>query len=177
MKFQRLSIAMIATAAGLSASAGAYAAMDIFVKFAGIDGETADKQHQAESEVFSVSWGAASTANGKKGCVQDMSLTKKFDKASAQLITKAATGATIPTATLSMRKAGESPVDFLKITMTNVKVSSYAAAGSSSYADAPTESVSLSFETMSGEYKSQMRDGTLDAGIPWVIGPNGAKCQ
>jgi type VI secretion system secreted protein Hcp len=176
MKFQRLSIAMIATAAGLSASAGANAAVDIFLQIDGIQGESADAKFKGASEVLAWSWGEVSSANGKKGCIEDMHITKVVDKASPALITNASTGAPASKAVLSMRKAGDSQGTFLIITMNGVRVSSYQISGSSG-AGAPFESLSLSFETMSGEYRAQKPDGSLDAGIPWNIGPNGGKCQ
>ena len=176
MKFQRLSVAMIATAAGLSASAGANAAVDIFLQIDGIQGESADAKFKGASEVLAWSWVEVSTANGKKGCIEDMHITKFVDKASPALITNASTGALASKAVLSVRKAGEGPVTFLIITMNGVRVSSYQVAGSSG-AGTVAENLALSFETMSGEYRAQKPDGSLDAGIPWNIGPNGAKCQ
>jgi len=176
MQIKPVRIALIASAAavGLSASAGAFAAVDVFIKFAGIEGESSHQDHKGSSDVIAFSWGAASTANGKKGCISDLVLTKNFDKASPQLITNAATGATIPTAELFMRKAGEGQKDFLKITMTNVKVSSYHA--SNGYSDT-IDQVSLSFETMSGSYKAQDDKGGLGGETLWSIGPNPGKCQ
>jgi len=175
MQIEPVRIALIASAAavGLSASAGAFAAVDMYIKFAGIEGESSHSDHKGESEVLSVSWGAASTVNGKKGCISDLSLNKYFDKASPHLITNAATGAAIPTATLTMRKAGEGQRDFFKITMTNVKVSSYHAAGGG---EAPMESLSLSFDVMNGGYKPQDDRGGLGGEVVWSIGPNPGKC-
>jgi type VI secretion system secreted protein Hcp len=176
MKFQRLSIAMIAAAAGISSSASAYAAVDMFLRIDGISGESQSKDHKGESDVLALAWGAASTPNGKKGCVQDVNITKYVDSASPQLITNAATAAPVAKAVLSMRKSGEGQRDFLTITMTNVKVSSYQAAASSGGASL-VENLSLTFDTMEGDYKPQDDKGGLGGSIPWSIGPNPGKCS
>jgi type VI secretion system secreted protein Hcp len=175
MRYARHGIALIATVAGLFGSSGALAAVDTFLKIDGIQGESIAKGFEGASDVFSWSWGAASTPDGKKGCIQEMDVTKSVDSASPALITNAATGAVAPKAVLTMRKPGEGGGNFLIITMTNVRVSSYQIAASSG-AGSLAESVSLNFEIMSGVYRKQKEDGSFDAGTPWNIGPNSGKC-
>jgi type VI secretion system secreted protein Hcp len=175
MKLQRLSIAVIAAAAGMSASSSANAAVDMFLKIDGINGESADAKHKGDSDVLSFSWGAASTANGKKGCIQDLSITKFVDSASPQLITNAATATPAANAVLTVRKAGGQPIEFFVVTMSNVKVASYALAASN-IQDRLVESVSLTFDIMDGAYRVQDEKGGFGASIPWSVGPNPARC-
>ena len=81
------------------------------------------------------SWGIANSGNaqigggagaGKASC-HDLSLTKYVDKASPKLMLNCAKGTHIPKATLFVRKAGDKPLEYIKITMTEVLVSSVSA--------------------------------------------------
>lgn len=167
-----------AVALGLFGAAGAGAATDTFIKFDGIQGESTTKGQEGSSEVLSWAWGTSSTANGKKGCVEDMHFTKALDSASPPLITNAGAAAVIPKAVLRVQRSngGAAPSDYLVITMSNVKVSSYQVGGNSSSGAALYESISLSFDLMDGSYKKQNSDGSAGAATPWTIGPNSGKC-
>jgi type VI secretion system secreted protein Hcp len=179
MQIKPVRIALIASAAavGLSASAGAFAAVDMFLKLDGISGESTNDKHKGESEVLSWSWGASGKENGKKGCVQEMNVTKVVDSASPPLITNAGAGGIVsPKAVLKVQKSGGDRQEFFIVTMTNVRVASYATAASSG-SDNLVENVAFSFDQIDGEYKKQKPDGSLDAGIPWNVGPAGGKCQ
>ena len=66
--------------------------------------------------------------------------------------------------------------EFLKLTMKNVTVVSFQIGGSAG-ADLPTESVTLHFESMKGEYRKQKPDGTLDSPITWDITGGNRGCQ
>lgn len=157
-----------AVAASLALAAqGAHAAVDYFLKIDGIPGESTDDKHKGEIEIESWSWGVTQTGSGATGaasrsatrpCVQSINFTKHIDKSSPRLMADAVTGMTIPTATLVGRKAGENPVEFLKVELKTVLVSSYSMGGSSS--DIPLDQFSLNFANMSVEYKAQKPDGT-----------------
>ena len=60
--------------------------------------------------------------------------------------------------------------------MKNVTVVSFQLSGSDGSA-LPTESVSLHFESMQGEYRRQKPDGTLEPPITWDITGGNAACQ
>jgi type VI secretion system secreted protein Hcp len=156
------------------ASATATAAIDMFIKIDGIEGESTDARNRGASDVLAWSWGLGQSAITKKPCIQSISLTKYFDSASPKLIASAANGTSAPQAVLKLRKAGEQPLDYLVITMSNVQVSSFSTGGSGGE-DRITENVTLSFDSMDGAYKKQNADGTLGTAIPWNIGAGG-KC-
>ena len=105
--------------------------------------------------------------------VQDMSFTHWFDKASANLMLYCANGKHIPKATLVVRKAGENPLEYIKITMTDVLVTSVSTGGSGGE-DRLTENVSLNFAKVKVEYQEQAKDGTGQAGpeFGWNIEEN-----
>ncbi|HEX8789705.1 MAG TPA: type VI secretion system tube protein Hcp [Polyangiaceae bacterium] len=158
-------------------------AVDMFLKIAGIDGEAQDKGHAKEIDILAWSWGASQSgtthvgAGGGSGkvAVQDLSFTHYFDKASPNLWAKCATGAHLASATLTVRKAGGSPLEYIKIEMTEVMVTSVSTGGSGGE-DRLTENVTLNFAKFKLTYTPQKADGTKDAEIPttWNIATNTA---
>jgi len=139
------------------------AAVDYFLKISGIPGESKDSQHKDEIDIESWSFGVSNTTGGSaasrtKPCVSGINFTKLLDKASPPLMAKAVSGIPIPTAVLTGRTAGERPVEFLRIELQNVLVSSYSSGGSE--ASLPMESLSLNFERLKIEYKPQDPDGS-----------------
>src|SRR5215813_15414211 len=103
-------------------------AVDMFLKFEGdkFKGESRDKTHVAEIDILAWSWGMSNSgtahmgggAGAGKANVQDVSVTKYVDASSAALLLSCATGEHITTATLVVRKAGTSPLEYIKLTMT-----------------------------------------------------------
>ena len=120
------------------------ALFDAFLKLDGIKGESADSKHKGEIDIMSFSWGMSQTgvsATGGGGGagkvhVHDLVITKKTDASSPLLFLNCANGAHIKEATLVVRKAGGTQLEYLKIKLTDVLVSSYKPAGSTLPADA-----------------------------------------
>jgi type VI secretion system secreted protein Hcp len=147
-------------------------AFDAFLKIDGIKGESTDDKHKDEIEIESFSWGATQSGTlafgggGGAGKVQfsGFNFTTKMTKASPMLFLKCATGEHIKEAILSGRKAGGTQQDFLKITLSDVLVSSYQTGGSGG-SDLPMEQVSINFAKIEFEYKPQKPDGSLDAAV------------
>jgi len=125
-----------------------------------IKGESTDKEHKDQIDVLAWSWGMANSGTthvGGAGGVrlasfQDLSLTKYVDKASPALMQKCANGGHLTTATLIVRKAGASPVEYIKIKLEEVLVSGVATGGSGGE-DRLTENVSLNFGKVSLTYR------------------------
>src|SRR5438094_711398 len=112
------------------------ALVDYFLKIDGISGESTDDKHKGEIEVASFSWGVRQTtaratggAGAGKATFQDFQFTKVSDKASPALFQKCATGEHIKQAVLTARKAGETQQEFLKVTLSDLLVSSYQSGG------------------------------------------------
>ena len=128
-------------------------AVDMFLKLTGIQGESKDHKHKDEIELLSFSWGVSNSlrncgsATGGGGAgkvtVSDLSFMHKLDSASPQLMEHCVTGKHIEEGTITVRKAGEKPVEYLKIKLTDVLVSS-AQSGAGGATD-PVESVTLNF--------------------------------
>src|SRR5262245_24784756 len=109
------------------------ALFDAFLKIDGIEGESADAKHKGEIDVSSFSFGANQTgtfATGGGGgagkvSIHDIQVTHKLSKASPKLMEACCTGQHIKKAVLVCRKAGGDQQEFLKITMSDVLVSSW----------------------------------------------------
>jgi len=146
-------------------------ASDYFLKIDGIKGESPDAKHKDEIQILSFSWGATQSgtfaAGGGGGAgkvsMQDVHFVMAMNKASALLLQSCATGAHIKEANITCRKAGGTQVEYLKIKLSDVLVSSYQTGGSSSSPDAyPTDQFSLNFAKINFEYADQKADGTLN---------------
>lgn len=156
-------------------------AVDIFIKLDGIDGEAQDSAHAGEIDVLAWSWGASQSgtthmglgSGGGKANVQDMSFTKIIDSATHTLWQRVFDGGHIAEGTLSVRKAGGTPLDYLIIKMTDVIVSSVSTGGSGGE-DTLTENVTLNFAKVELDYVPQKKDGTGDAAkkAGWDIAKN-----
>lgn len=170
----------VTVAVGLLVPTSAMAAVDMFLKMTGVTGESVDEWHRGEMDVLAWSWGAsngsARTAKGAlpAACVQDLSFTKYIDSATGQLIMNGATGAVSAEAVLTVRKAGDSPFEYLVLRMTNVVVTSFNTGGSGGE-DRLTEQVTLRFQSLRGEYRRMKADGTADRPVVFDIG--GGNCR
>jgi type VI secretion system secreted protein Hcp len=137
-------------------------AVDIFMKIDGIDGESQDAKHASEIEVLSFNWGATQDSSMHVGTgggagkvsVDDLTFVHNVDKGSPILAQHCMSGKHLPKAVLTVRKAGENPLDYYKITMTDVLVSSVSVGGSNDKGKV--------------EYQPQGKDGSASGGV--VVG-------
>ncbi len=149
------------------------AVTEYFVKIKGIEGESSDKDHKGEIDVQSWSWGETQSGTHSSGggggagrvSMQDFHFTMKVNKATPKLMLACATGEHIPEAILTCRKAGGKQEAYLKVTMSDLLVSSYQTGGAASSDIIPTDQISLNFAKIEFEYKEQKQDGTLGGAI------------
>ena len=142
-------------------------AADMFLKLDGIQGESQDKTHKNEIELLTYQFGVhqqgtmvAGTGGGAgKATFEDLHFTKRVDKSSPNLFVAAASGSHIATAIVTVRKAGGDQVEYLKITMNDVIISSFNSSGHEG--DVPLESITFNFTKVKKEYSPQNPDGTL----------------
>ena len=156
-------------------------AVDMFLKLDDVKGESKDSKHKDEVDVLAWSWGMSQSGTTHMGGgggagkvnVQDLSLTKYVDKSSPNLIMATCNGKHYKEALLTVRKAGEKPLEYIKVTMKEVLVSSVSTGGSGGE-DRLTENVTLNFGWFKVEYTPQKADGTCDAAIEavWNIAEN-----
>ncbi|MEO6786140.1 MAG: type VI secretion system tube protein Hcp [Chthoniobacteraceae bacterium] len=156
-------------------------AVDMFMKIGDVKGESKDKKHSKSIDVLAWSWGVSNSGNAQVGGgagagkvnVQDLSFTKYVDSSSCPLFLAASNGKHYKEALLTVRKAGEHPVEYLKIKMEEVLITSLSTGGSGGE-DRLTENVSLNFAKVSVDYTPQKDDGSADTTIPysWDIAAN-----
>jgi len=149
------------------------AAVDYFIKFDGIKGESADAKHKDEIDVESWSWGethaggAPSGGGGGAGKVsmQDFHFAMRLNRASPGLMKACATGQHIKMATLSGRKAGKGQQEYLTFKFHDVLVSSVQTGGFEDTDVVPTDQVSFNFAKIEVEYKPEKADGSLGLAV------------
>ena len=143
-------------------------AFDIFAKLGDIKGESLDAKHKDEIEVLSYSWGLSNSApavpggggGAGKATFQNISIVHHVDKASPSLLQACATGLHLKEATITHRKAGKTPQEYLIVKMNDVLVTGVAHAGPN---DQPlSETVTLSFAKVDFDYRAQKPDGSSD---------------
>lgn len=162
MKTRFLILAVLLVCAPIQAAVDAFLALD------GVPGESVDAQFPNQIEIESWSWGVTGApvvvggGGTGKATFQDIHFSKHIDKSSPVLMLACASGRHYPTATISVRKAGgDKPQVYLKITLSDVLVSSYSIGGSSASAEAPTEQISFTYGKIKVEYTPQSTDGSL----------------
>lgn len=156
-------------------------AVDMFIKFGDIKGEALDHKHKDEIDVLAWSWGMSQSGTTHMGggggsgkvSVQDMSFTHYIDSASTKLLLACCNGKHYDKVNLTVRKAGEKPVEYVKVSMEEVLVTSVSTGGSGGE-DRLTENVTLNFAKVKVEYTPQDTTGaagaTMDMG--WNIQEN-----
>jgi type VI secretion system secreted protein Hcp len=141
-------------------------AVDMFMKITDINGESKGKDHEKEIDVLAWSWGMSQSGTMHQGggggagkvSVQDLSFTKYFDASSATLMVACCNGKHIGEAVLTIQKAGEKVLPYIKITLTNLLIASVSTGGSGGE-DRLTENVTLNFEKVKVEYDTQSETG------------------
>ncbi|GGD91758.1 Hcp family type VI secretion system effector [Caballeronia grimmiae] len=131
---------------------------DMFIKIDGIAGESQDLTHPGEIEVSSWEWKISAPATSGSGggagkaTASDFSFAHQIDRSSPNLMRFCLEGRRISKAVFSMRKAGGVPLDFCKITMSDVVVTKCHPSAIGSLND---EHVTLSFTKVKQEYVLQ----------------------
>jgi type VI secretion system secreted protein Hcp len=146
------------------------AAVDYFLKIDGIQGESQDKTHKGDIEIGSFSWGETNTGTARAGggmgagkvAMQDFHFVMGVNKSSPKLLLACANGEHIKSAILVCRKAGKEQQEYLKITFTDLLISSFQTGGTEIM---PTDQISFNYSKIEYEYKEQKADGTLSGAI------------
>lgn len=139
----------------------------MFLKVAGVTGEASDADHRGEIDVTSWSWGlqaSVSAANGLpqgKGSMAELHVVKRVDQSSPTLMSLLRSHAKIKQARLSVRKAGTKPLEYFRIDLENVRLTSLQA---SSEGDELVERITLSFQKVRVSYTPQDASGSRGGG-------------
>lgn len=157
-------------------------AVDMFIKIGDISGESTDSKHKGSIDVLAWSWGMSQSGTTHMGggggagkvSVQDISLTKYVDASTNALILACCNGTHYDQALLTVRKAGGEPLEYIKITMKEVIISSLSTGGSGGE-DRLTENLTLNFAEFKFEYQEQDEKGKPKGGAKeaaWNIAEN-----
>lgn len=149
-------------------------AVDMFIKIDALKGESKDKTHAGEIDVLAWSWGLSNSGTfhmgggggSGKASIQDLSFTKYVDSSSADLQLACATGKHFKTAKLVVRKAGDTPLEYIIIELTEFLVTSVSTGGSGGE-DRLTENVTLNFEQVHFTYWTQDDKGGKGKSSEW----------
>jgi len=156
-------------------------AVDMFLKIEGVDGESEDSKHKNEIDVLAWSWGMSQSGSfhvgggggAGKANFQDLSVTKYIDKGSPVLMQACASGKHFAKALLTIRKAGETPVEYLKVEMKKCMITSVSTGGSGGE-DKLTENVTINFAEYKATYTPQNEKGAALGPVEngWNIAKN-----
>ncbi len=156
-------------------------AVDMFLSLEGIKGESVDSVHKETIDLLAWSWGMSQSGTTHQGAgggagkanFQDISFTKYVDKSSPDLMYACASGKHIAKAKLTVRKAGEKPLEYMVFELEDIIVSSVSTGGSGGE-ERLTENCTLNFATVKFEYATQDKKGAKDkiGSFGWKIAEN-----
>jgi type VI secretion system secreted protein Hcp len=135
--------------------------MALFIKFDGVDGEAQDKDHKSWSDILAFSWGIHKAGAGATGqtrrrgvaTVEDVVVTKEYDKSSVKLAESVLSGKIFPKVEIhNTATFGDARATFLKYELKNVMVSSHNVSAAGGGDAVPTETLSLNFEEVKQTY-------------------------
>jgi type VI secretion system secreted protein Hcp len=161
-------------------------AVDIFLHLSnGIKGESRDSKYANEIDVLAWNWGLSQSGTthmgggggGGKVNVNDIHVTKYVDLATHDLIKRCCSGEHIADGKLIVRKSGgATPVEYLKIEMKEIMITSYSTGGSKDGLDRIQESLTLNFAKFQVFYVTQTEAGAEGPGgdAGWDIAKNEA---
>lgn len=146
-------------------------AVDAFIKIDGVKGESVAKGHEGEIDILSWSWGMSQSGTTHIGTgggagkvnVQDISFTHYVDAATPNLIKACCNGKHFGGAKLVIRKAGENPLEYVIIDLTDILITSVSAGGSGGE-ERLTETVTLNFGRFKYSYQPQDKTGAAKGG-------------
>jgi type VI secretion system secreted protein Hcp len=131
-----------------------------------IKGEANDQTHKGEIEVLSWSWGIQARSSLGQGAatgkasMHDLKVVKRVDSASTALMSALRSNEEVKKAVLTLRKAGTTPLEFLKITIEQGRVTSLTIqAGDATNSAEVLEHVTFSFNKITVDYVPQGKDG------------------
>lgn len=137
-------------------------AVDQFLKIGALKGESEDSKYGGWIDVLAWSFGVSQSATmhggggggGGKANVENLNITKYIDSCTTNLFANCFSGKHFPDAHLIVRKAGDEPLEYMKIDMTEVIISNISTGGSGGE-DRLTENISLNFKTVKIIYTEQ----------------------
>ena len=152
-------------------------AVDMFLEIKECPGESTKKGHEGQIDITSFTFGAVQSGSFARGGAgggagkaefQDISIVKEVDKSSPKLFQACAAGTHFQKATIYVRKAGDKPLEYYKVELSDLIVSSVQNSGSSG-GDTVMESITFNTAKINFTYVEQDAKGgagkTVTAGF------------
>ncbi len=142
-------------------------AQDMFIKFDGIEGEAHDDFHGNEIQVLAWHWDVSQNSSmhsgsgggSGKATVSDFYFEHYCDKSTPNLTKYCLNGKHIRNVQFVIRKAGGTPLEYLKMSFSDVIITSVDISGSLTDEEHPLEAVRFSFSAVCQDYVLQNRAG------------------
>jgi type VI secretion system secreted protein Hcp len=138
-------------------------ATDIFLKLGSISGDSLDEKHKGEIEVYSFSWGESADvlppAGSGRASAGALQLSTLAGSASVPIFLACARADLIAGATLTVRRAGGSQMEYLHIALGPLHVANYQVSSAHGQ-DAASESFALVAGRFTITYTPQHPDGS-----------------
>lgn len=139
----------------------------MFLKMQGVTGEAGDSEHKGEIDVVSWSWGMQASTSvatgqaGSKATISELQIVKRVDQSSPTLMSFLRAHKLVTQAQLTVRKAGKAPLEYFKIELENVRVTSLRTESNGSEL---VEHLSLGFSKVKVSYIPQDATGARGGG-------------
>jgi type VI secretion system secreted protein Hcp len=141
--------------------------VDMFMKVEGASGESKDSNHTSWTDIDSFTWGAIQPHSMNSGggagvgkvAFQDLNVVAKIDKCYPAVLKHCATGKHLGKVEISLCKAGGSQIEYGKIELTDVLVTSVTVSGTSS-----GESTVVNYSFQASKVKTQYWEQTNQGG-------------
>ena len=154
--------------------------MAIFAKYDGVDGESADANHDKWIDVLSIDWGSHKPGGGATGqsrrrggvIVEDMRLTMEYEKSTIKLLEKLNKGKVIPKLEIEQTATyGGSRATYLKYELTNVQITSFDVNASGNDESPPMVTIANNFEKYKVTYTEYDSEGNKggNAETTWKV--------
>jgi type VI secretion system secreted protein Hcp len=143
-------------------------AASIILDIPSIPGESNDAKYAGKIEIDSFDFGQTQTGSSAFGSatgagrvhMNDFSFTKHADKSSPKLMEKCASGEHIPSATLILRRSGDTGgdlVEYFRAEFSDLMVSSYQTSGADGDSGLPVEQIAFNFAAIKVTYSIQKK--------------------
>ncbi|MEI2415191.1 type VI secretion system tube protein Hcp [Orrella sp. JC864] len=156
-------------------------AVDMYMKIDGANGESKDANHKDWTDIQSFSWGATQPGNMAMGggggtgkaSFNDLHVVARIDKAAPAVMKHCASGKHLSRVELSVCKAGGSQIEYTKITLEEVLVTSVQLTG-----EHESEAVLVNYAFQAARIKQQYWEQTDKGGkgaeslVAWDIKQN-----
>jgi len=146
-------------------------AVDMYLKLDDLKGEAKGVGHKDEIDILSWSWIAAQQGTGAQGGgsgtgqveTLDVEVRKWVDRSSPTLYSYCCKGTHLTAALITVRKAGDTPLEYLKVTLNDLLITGFSTGIVVPGDDRLQETIRINFKKIFVAYSAQVKGGAGDA--------------